>query len=377
MTVIPFNRPSFGDAETENALRVLRGGHASGDGVYTKACHAFLESRLAGTRAFLTTSCTHALEMAAVLLDIGSGDEVIVPSFTFVSTANAFLLRRATIRFCDVEPATMNMDPSHLETLVSVRTRVVVPVHYAGVGCDMQAIGKIANQIGAHVVEDNAHGLFGSYRGQPLGTFGSMSTNSFHETKNVSCGEGGALCVNDSSYVERAEIVREKGTNRSRFFRGQVDKYTWVDVGSSYLASDVLAGVLAAQFERADDIQRQRQSVWERYDAALAGWAATMGVARPCVPLDREQAYHMYFLLMPNLESRTRFIQHLRDRSIHAAFHYQALHLSPLGRQLGGCEGLCPISEAASDRLVRLPFYTDLSEPDQDRVIEAVLAFAS
>lgn len=370
--LIPFNRPSFEGRETEYIAAAIAAGHISGDGTFSKRCHEFLESQLGVAKALLTTSCTHALEMAALLLDIKAGDEVILPSFNFVSAANAVVLRGARPVFIDVRRDTLNFDERRFEELITDRTRAAVPVHYAGVGCEMDAIVEIAGRRGVALVEDNAHGLFGTYRGQLLGTFGSMATQSFHETKNFSCGEGGALLINDQRFSERAEIVREKGTNRSQFFRGLVDKYTWTDIGSSYLPSDLLAAVLLAQLEARDSIQSKRQRIWSRYRRGLSEWAERTGVSLPLVPDDREQAYHMFYVLMPSLDSRQRLISHLKDEGILSVFHYLPLHLSPMGRHFGGMPGQCPVTEEISDRLLRLPFYNSLSEAQQDRVIDAV-----
>ena len=334
-----------------------------------------LEQALGVRRALVATSCTHALEMAALLLDVQPGDEVIVPSFTFVSTANAFALRGAQIVFGDIRPDTLNLDEAKLATLVTPRTRVIVPVHYAGVGCEMDSILALAAKQGAAVVEDNAQGLFGRYKNRWLGTFGSLSTQSFHETKNITCGEGGALLINDPALIERAEIIREKGTNRSRFFRGQVDKYTWMDLGSSYVMSDLLAAFLFGQMEAWEEIQRRRKGIWDRYQTALADWAVKNGTRLPVVPAHCEQAYHMFYLLLPSLDARQRFIAHLKARGILAVFHYLPLHLSGYGRRWGGQPGDCPVTEDVSDRLVRLPFYNVLDEASQARVIESVLVF--
>lgn len=372
---IPFNRPYCVGTEFGYIRQSLDRGQVSGDGPFTKKCHALLEQTLGVPKALLTTSCTHALEMAALLLDIREGDEVIVPSFTFVSTVNAFVLRGAKPVFSDIRPDTLNMDDAKLPRLITSRTKAVVPVHYAGVGCEMDAILTAAGKRGVPVVEDNAHGMFAKYRGKPLGTFGCLATQSFHETKNFSCGEGGALLINDPRFVERAEILREKGTNRSRFFRGEVDKYTWVDLGSSFLPSDMLAAYLYAQLEAREDIQSRRRRVWERYNAELADWAASRNVRLPVVPAHCEQPYHMFYLLMPSLDARQAFIAHLRERAIHAVFHYVPLHLSEMGRKFGGKAGDCPITEDISDRLVRLPFYNELSETDQARVIATVKTF--
>jgi dTDP-4-amino-4,6-dideoxygalactose transaminase len=372
---IDFNHPVLVGRELEYVNEAFRNGHISGDGAFTKKCHAYLEQTLGVPKALLTTNCTHALEMTALLLDIQTGDEVIIPDFTFVSTVNAFVLRGAKPIFVDIRPDTLNLDETKLEALITPRTKAIVPVHYAGVGCEMDVILEIANRHGVPVVEDNAHGLFGKYKGQWLGTFGVMAAQSFHETKNFSCGEGGALLINDEKYIERAEIIREKGTNRSRFFRGQVDKYTWVDVGSSYLPSDVLAAFLFGQLEMRAKIQSHRQRVWEMYQAGLADWARQHGVGLPVIPAHVEQAWHMFYLLMPDLETRQRFIQHLRERGVYAVFHYLPLHLSDMGRQFGGQPGDFPVTESVSDRLVRLPFYNDLTPSDQQLVIAAVHEF--
>lgn len=371
--LIPFNRPSFEGREHEYLEAAIASGQISGDGMFTKRCHEYLESQLGVAKALLTTSCTHALEMTALLLDIKAGDEVIVPSFTFVSTVNAFVLRGAKPVFIDVRPDTLNFDERQFDKLVTDRTRAAVPVHYAGVGCEMDAILHVAGQSGVAVVEDNAHGLFGTYRGRQLGTFGCMASQSFHETKNFSCGEGGALLINDRRFIERAEIIREKGTDRSRFFRGLVDKYTWTDIGSSYLPSDLLAAVLLGQFEARDSIQERRKRIWERYREGLAGWAQRIGAGLPVVPADREHPYHMFYLLMPSLEARQALMERLKGKGILSVFHYLPLHLSEMGRRFGGKQGQCPVTEEVSDRLVRLPFYNRLGESEQDLVIETIL----
>lgn len=374
---IPFNRPCLQGDEQRYLAEAVASGIISGDGTFTKRCHALLEAVLGAPKVLLTTSCTHALEMSALLLNLQPGDDVILPSFTFVSTANAYVLRGVKPIFADVRPDTLNLDESQLSDLITERTKAIVVVHYAGVGCEMDAINAVAAERGIPVIEDNAHGLFGRYKGRPLGTLGRMATQSFHETKNVTCGEGGALVLNDLADVERAEIIREKGTNRSRFFRGQIDKYTWVDLGSSYLPSDVLAAFLLAQLEQRGRIQAFRQRVWERYDAALSDWARENGVQTPTVPDTCEQAYHMYYLLLPNLEVRTRFLAHMRSRGILCTFHYLPLHLSDMGLGYGGVVGQCPVTEKVSDQLVRLPFFNDLSESEQDDVIAAVREFRS
>ena len=372
---IPFNRPTLMGEEVAYLRQAVDNEWISGDGPFSRRCQELLEAELGVGKVLLTTSCTHALEMAALLLDVGADDEIIGPSFTFVSTVNAFALRGCRPIFADIRRDTLNLDEERLAGLIGPRTRAVLPVHYAGVGCEMDAIGELAERHRFAVIEDNAHGLFARYRGRPLGTFGALATLSFHETKNVTCGEGGALLINDPALVERAEMIREKGTNRSRFFRGQVDKYTWVDLGSSYVLSDALAAFLYAQLERRDAIRQARRRIWETYQAGLADWAATEGVRLPVVPPHCEPSHHMFHLLMPSLERRTAFIAHLRSRGIAAVFHYQPLHLSPMGQRLGGRPGDCPITEEVCDQLVRLPFYNSLSQGQLAQVIEAILDF--
>jgi dTDP-4-amino-4,6-dideoxygalactose transaminase len=368
---IPFNRASLTGEELAYLRDAIDHGHISGDGPDTKRCEEVLERELGAARVLLTTSCTHALEEAAILLELGPGDEVIVPSFTFVSTAAAFALRGAAIVFADVRRDTLNIDESQLADLVTERTRAIVPVHYAGVGCEMDALAAH----GVPLVEDNAQGLFGRYRGRALGTFGVLAAQSFHETKNLTCGEGGALVVNDPSLVERAEVVREKGTNRKQFFRGAVDKYTWVDLGSSYVLTDLLAGFLAAQLEKRAEIQAARRALWERYDDGLRDWATEHGVGTPKVPAHCEQSWHMYYLLLPSLAARTELIARLHERGILAVFHYQPLHLSAMGRRYGGRPGQCPVTEDVADRLLRLPFFTSMTESEQVEVIEVVTSY--
>jgi dTDP-4-amino-4,6-dideoxygalactose transaminase len=372
---IPFNRPSLEGNEQAYMALAVAAGHLSGDGLFTKNCQVLLERELGVAKALLTPSCTHALEMAALLLEIRPGDEVIVPSFTFVSTVNAFVLRGARPVWIDVRPDTLNLDATRLPRVITPRTKAIVPVHYAGVGCEMDPVLEIAGRYGLAVVEDNAHGLFGRYKGRQLGTFGCLATLSFHETKNVTCGEGGALLINDPEYVERAEIIREKGTDRSRFFRGQVDKYTWIDLGSSYLPSDLLAAFLFAQLEAREAIQAKRRRVWEYYHDRLESWALAHDVRTPVVPAHCEQPFHMFYLLLPSPEWRQALIAHLGARGILAVFHYQPLHLSEMGRRFGGRPGDCPVTEDVSDRLLRLPFYNSLTEAEQARVVEAVCDF--
>ncbi|HEX2619024.1 MAG TPA: dTDP-4-amino-4,6-dideoxygalactose transaminase, partial [Phototrophicaceae bacterium] len=342
---IPFNKPYATGQEITYIQQAITGGHLSGDGVFTKKCHTLLEQSLGVPKALLTTSCTHALEMSAILLDIQPGDEVIVPSFTFVTSINAFVLRGAKPVFADIRPDTLNLDETRLEALITPQTKAIVVVHYAGVACEMDTIMEITNRHGVPVIEDNAHGLFAKYKGRNLGTFGAMATQSFHETKNFISGEGGALLINDQKYIERAEIIREKGTNRSRFFRGQVDKYTWVDIGSSYLPSELNAAYLLAQLEARDWIQPRREQIWTYYHSHLQDWATTHQVTLPTVPVDCEQSYHMYYLLLPSLDVRTRLIDYLKSHSILTVFHYLPLHLSDMGREFGGQPGECPVTE--------------------------------
>jgi dTDP-4-amino-4,6-dideoxygalactose transaminase len=372
---IPFNQPSLAGSEHNYMCQAIEQGHLAGDGPFTKKCHTLLERTMGLPKALLTTSCTHALEMAALLLNIQPGDEVIVPSFTFVSTVNAFVLRGAKPVFADIRPDTLNLDETRLAELVTPRTKAVVPVHYAGVGCEMDAIGTIANRFHLAVVEDNAHGLFGKYQGRYLGTFGCLATQSFHDTKNFVCGEGGALLINDPKYIERAEILREKGTNRSRFYQGLVDKYSWVDVGSSYLPSDLLAAFLYAQLERRASIQEARKRIWDYYHMHLADWALNHDVQLPFVPAHCEQPYHLYYILMPTSAQRQAMIDHLRSQGIQSVFHYLPLHASEVGQRFGARPGDCPVTESVSARLLRLPLYHALTEANQVRVVEAVTAF--
>ncbi len=369
---IPFNRPCLAGNEYTYIAEAIVNGHASGDGPFTRKCHELLKKELGVPRVLLTTSCTHALEMAALLLDCGPEDEVIVPSFTFVSTANAFALRGARLVFADIRPDTLNLDESRLESLITPRTKAIVVVHYAGVACEMGSILAIASRHGVRVVEDNAHGLFSRYQGRYTGTFGCLAAQSFHETKNFTCGEGGALIVNDAELWERALVIREKGTNRSRFFRGEVDKYTWVDLGSSYLPSDLLAAFLYAQLEAREKIQEKRRRVWNRYYESLAGWAERNGVKVPVIPAECEQVYHMFYLLLPSVAQRESLILDLKAQSILSVFHYAPLHLSEAGKKFADRPSDCPVAEEISERLLRLPFYNDLSESEQDQVTAAV-----
>lgn len=369
---LPFNRASLSGSEFEYISQAIQLGHIAGDGTFTQRCRRVLEETLGTHRALLTPSCTHALELAALLLDIQPGDEVIVPSFTFVSTVNAFVLRGARPVFADIRPDTLNIDESQIERLITPKTKAIVVVHYAGVGCEMGALLSIAAAHRIPLIEDNAHGLFGKYRGKYLGTFGTFATQSFHETKNITCGEGGALLVNDPRFIDRAEVIREKGTNRSRFFRGQVDKYTWMDLGSSYLLSDVLAAFLFSQLEVWADIQDRRREIWCFYQDTLADWAIRHQIRQPVVPAHCQQSHHMYYLLFPSLKKRQAMIAQLRAVRITSVFHYLPLHLSEMGRKFGGHPGQCPVTEDVSDRLLRLPFFNSMSQFDQARVADAL-----
>src|SRR4029077_9923062 len=347
----------------------------SGDGPYTAQCHGLLEQSLGIQKALLTTSCTHALEMATLLLNTAPGDEVILPAFTFPSTANAFALRGARPVFVDIRADTLNIDESQIEHRITERTKAIFVVHYAGVGCEMDTILAIARRHGIGVVEDNAHGLYGRYRGRNLGTLGQLAALSFHETKNLSCGEGGALLINDANFNQRAEILREKGTNRSQFFRGEIDKYTWVDVGSSCLPSDLLAAFLRAQLEHRDQIQSMRRKIWETYALELASWAEANGIRLPIIPQECEQSYHMFYVIMPSFESRQALISHLAGLGILAVFHYLPLHLSPMRLGFGGLHCDSPVTEDLADRLLRFPFFTGMSSSEQAQVIDAVRGF--
>ncbi len=371
---IPFNKPCLAGREYEYIAEALRLGHISGNGAFTKRCEERLEETLGAKKALLTTSCTHALEMCALLLDLAPGDEVIVPSFTFVSTANAFALRGARPVFADIRPDTLNLDEERLEALVTPKTKAVVAVHYGGVACEMDAILAIARRHSIDVIEDNAHGLYARYRGLPLGTLAPLATTSFHETKNFTCGEGGALLLNDPRLIERAEILREKGTDRSKFLRGERDRYTWVDLGSSYLPSDILAAFLLAQLEHREGILANRRRIWEAYHEGLADWAKARGAALPVLPPHCNSSYHTFFMVLPTPEERTALIRHLKAAGILAVFHYVPLHLSGMGKRFGGAPGDCPVTERVSERLIRLPLYHGLTDDEQREIIDAVRA---
>jgi dTDP-4-amino-4,6-dideoxygalactose transaminase len=373
--VIPFNKPFMTGRELSYIAEAHANGHLAGNGEFSKRCSAWLEERIGSDKALLTHSCTAALEMAAILSGVGAGDEVIMPSFTFVSTANAFVLRGATPVFVDIRPDTLNIDETKIEEAITPRTRAIVPVHYAGVGCEMDAIMEIARRHDLLVIEDAAQGLLSRYRDQPLGGIGHMAALSFHETKNIISGEGGALLINDPRFIDRAEVIWEKGTNRSQFFRGQVDKYTWVDLGSSYLPGEIVAAFLWAQLEEAEAITKRRLDIWTTYHEAFVGLEAAGSVRRPIIPSDRRHNGHLYHLLSPSLAARTELIDRLRDKGIQSVFHYVPLHASPFGQSIGRSVGELTHTVAASERLVRLPLWLGLEE-HLDAVIGEVIAAA-
>lgn len=368
--MIPFNRPFMTGKELPMIGQAHANGHLSGDGPFTKQCHQWLREHTGAASALLTHSCTAALEVSALLLDLEPGDEVIMPSFTFVSTANAFALRGAVPVFVDVRRDTLNIDETLIEAAITPRTRAICVVHYAGVACEMDAILAIAERHGLVIIEDAAQGIMSRYKGRPLGTIGDLGAFSFHETKNVISGEGGALLCRDATFGERAEIIREKGTNRSRFFRGQVDKYTWVDVGSSYLPGEIIAAFLSAQLEEAEAITARRLAIWERYHVWAAPHEAAGALRRPIVPDECAHNAHMYYLLLPTLEARTQFISSMKEHGVQTVFHYIPLHSSPAGEQFGRTAGAMTVTDDISNRLVRLPLWLGL-EPELDTVLSA------
>jgi dTDP-4-amino-4,6-dideoxygalactose transaminase len=368
---IPFNRARLVGTEHRYIDQALANGKLSGNGEFARCCSDWLCSRLGAHAAMITPSCTAALEMAGILADLEPGDEVIVPAYTFVSTANAFALRGAVPVFVDVREDTLNLDVRAAERAITPRTRAIVPVHYAGVACDMDAVTALAQRHGLVVIEDAAHALPATYHGRPLGSIGDLSTFSFHETKNIQCGEGGALVVNDAELVERAEIVQEKGTNRTRFFRGEVDKYLWLDLGSSYVLSEIAAAFLWAQMESADAICKERRRLWDRYHEAFADAEREGLVRRPVVPLGCEHSGHLYYLLLPDVDERDRFIAALRDRHVHAVFHYLPLNASPAGARYGRTPEPPSVAESVSSRLVRLPLWVGLGDARIEHVIAA------
>lgn len=373
---IPYSKPSIGGNEAAYMLEALADAHLTGDGRFTKACNALLEKKAAAKKAVLVHSCTTALELAALLLEIKPGDEIIMPSYTFVSTANAFVLRGGVPVFIDVRPDTINMDERLIEQAITPRTRAIAPVHYAGVGCEMDTILELAKANNLAVVEDAAQGLGATYKARALGTLGEFGALSFHASKNIISGEGGALFVNDSAFAERADIIRQKGTDRSRFLRGEVDKYTWVDVGSSFLPSEIIAALLLAQLERADEINARRVAIWERYHAALAPFAALGGVRLPSVPVECKHNGHIYFMVFDNLTFKGKVRKVLSDLDISTSEHYAPLHSSPGGMRFGRAVGSMAVSDEAGVGLLRLPTYADMTPDEQDRVIDALLSLS-
>jgi len=369
---IPFNKPYMTGKELWYISQAHHLGHLSGDGPFTKRCHEWLEQRIGCERALLTHSCTAALEMAALLAGVGPGDEIIMPSYTFVSTANAFVLRGAAPVFVDIRPDTLNLDETLIEAAITERTKAITVVHYAGVACEMDPIMAIAEKHGLMVIEDAAQGIMCSYKGRPLGSIGQLAALSFHETKNIIAGEGGALLVNDPRYAERAEIIREKGTNRSNFFRGQVDKYTWVDIGSSFLPSEIVAAFLFAQMEQADEITGGRLALWEGYHRRLAGLERRGLLRRPIVPEHVQHNAHMYYILLPDPAERTRLLEKLKMNGFGAVFHYIPLHSSPAGIKYCRTHGELTVTNEMSARLVRLPLWFGLGETDLDRICELI-----
>ena len=372
---IPFNRPTHVGAEIGSVGEALASGRLAANGPFTKRCEEELEAITTAGKALLTGSCTQALEIAALLLEGEPGDEVIVPSFAYVSTANAFAMRGLRPVFADCRPDTLTLDVAVLPRLVTSRTRAIVALHYGGVACDLDEIADFARTRRLTLVEDNAHGLFGRYKGRPLGSVGRFATQSFHETKNITCGEGGALLINDPESVDRAMVVAEKGTNHRRFLLGEVDAYTWVDLGSSCKPSEIQAAWLWAQLGARLEIQRRRHAIWARYHEELQDWATANGVGLPTVPAHCEHPAHLYYLLLPSEAVRRRLIDRLKGLGILAVFHYQPLHVSPMGRTFGGAPGDCPVTERITSQLLRLPLYTGLSHDDQSEVIERIRQF--
>lgn len=373
--MIPFNKPPFLGTEFEYIRQAVENQKICGDGPFTKECNEWIEKRTGASKALLTTSCTHALEMAALLLDIKEGDEVIMPSFTFVSTADAFVLRGAKVVFVDIRPDTMNIDETLIEAAVTEKTKAIVPVHYAGVACEMDTIMDIAKRHNLAVVEDAAQGVMSEYKGKALGAIGDYGCYSFHETKNYSMGEGGAILIKDENKIGDAEIIREKGTNRSRFLRGQIDKYTWVNYGSSYLPSDMNAAYLSAQLKEAEMINNDRLRTWNKYYNAFEELEQKGFARRPIVPDECKHNAHMFYLVLSDLETRTRFIAHMKQSGILAVFHYVPLHSSDAGLKFGRFNGEDKYTTAYSERLVRLPMYYGLSDEDSDYIIKKVKEF--
>lgn len=368
--MIPFNKPYMTGRELAFIAQAHANGHLSGDGQFTKQSHAWLEKSTGAQRALLTHSCTAALEMAALLLDLQPGDEVIMPSYTFVSTANAFALRGAVPVFVDIREDTLNLDERLVEAAITSRTRAICVVHYAGVACEMDALLEIAQRHGLAIVEDAAQAIMSAYKGRPLGTIGEFGALSFHETKNIISGEGGALLCRDRELSERAEIIREKGTNRSRFFRGQVDKYTWVDIGSSFLPGEITAAFLCAQMQEADQITARRLAIWDRYYQWAESHELAGRLRRPVVPAHCQHNAHMFYMLLPDLQTRSRFIEEMKKRGVQTVFHYIPLHSAPAGLKAGRSHGELPMTDALSERLVRMPLWVGVEE-HLDAIFEA------
>ena len=372
---IPFNKPFLVGKELYYIAQAIMSGHSAGDGMFTKKCQKLMEEKFGAKRILLTNSCTAALEMSAILCQIVPGDKVIMPSFTFVSTANAFYLRGAKITFVDIEKDTLNIDVTKIENVITETTKVIVPVHYAGISCNMDSIMDIADRHKLYVVEDSAQGVNAKYNGQYLGTIGDIGTYSFHETKNYTCGEGGAIVINNEKFIERAEIIREKGTNRSKFFRGEVDKYTWVDIGSSYLPSDILAAFLYAQLENMDHINKRREGIFNYYYKALIPLVNDGKLRLPYVSSQCDANSHLFYIILNDEYTRNRLMDYLKSKGILAVFHYVPLHLSQVGRLMGYTEGQLPITEDMSRRLLRLPFYYDMTEDNQVKIVDTIKSF--
>ena len=375
MIKIPFNRPHVKGKEFENIHVAIEAGHLSGNGQFTKKCQAWLEQHLGVRKALLTHSCTAALEMAAILADIKPGDEIIMPSFTFVSTANAFALRGGVPVFVDIRPDTLNLDENQIEAAITAKTKAIAVVHYAGIGSDMDAIKDIAQRHKLIVIEDAAQGIMSSYKKRPLGSIGHLGALSFHETKNIISGEGGALLVNEERFTQRAEIIWEKGTNRSQFFRGQVDKYTWVDVGSSYLPSEILAAFLWAQIQEVESITARRVSIWDRYHRGFVELEKRGMLRRPIIPDECTNNAHMYYILMNDRDTQSKLLAYLTSKGINTVFHYVPLHSSPAGRRFGRAQGEMSVTNKTAGGLLRLPMYADLKENEVDYVIGHIAAF--
>jgi dTDP-4-amino-4,6-dideoxygalactose transaminase len=374
--LIPFNKPPYTGNEDKYVLEAMRSNKISGDGYFSKKCHKWFEEKLKCKKAFLTTSCTHALEIAAMLIDIKPGDEVIMPSYTFVSTANAFVLRGAKIVFVDIRPDTMNIDETKIEQAITKKTKAIVPVHYAGVSCEMDTIMNIASRHNLFVVEDAAQGMMSSYKDKPLGTIGHLGAFSFHETKNyTSAGEGGLLIINDDRFLERAEIIREKGTNRSQFFRGMVDKYSWVDIGSSYLMNDLSAAYLWGQLEEADEINNVRLKIWQKYYDGLKELEEIGLIKLPTIPDDCVHNAHMFYIKVKDLETRTAFLKYLKENNILSVFHYVPLHSSPAGKKFGRFHRKDEYTTKESERLVRLPIYYGLKSKKISFITKTIKKF--